>query len=73
MEYLLESLQDPKLTDQLKIEMIERNQRYEVDLTEKYYTAFRKKLEKLNIDKIMENEKSFCFFGEESMLDQSVE
>jgi hypothetical protein len=53
--------------------MLERNNRQDIDLTDKYYTALRKKLEKINIDKVMENEKSFCFFGEESMLDQSVD
>ena len=53
--------------------MLERNQRQDINLTEKYYIAFRKKLEKINIDKVMENEKSFCFFGEDSMLNQSID
>jgi len=34
----------------------------ELKNTKRHYDAFRKKVEKLNLDKIMDNEKSFCIF-----------
>ena len=35
----------------------------ELKNTKRHYDAFRKKVEKLNLDKIMDNEKSFSIFG----------
>jgi len=35
----------------------------ELKNTKRHYEAFRKKVQKLNIEKVMNNEKSFCIFG----------
>ena len=53
--------------------------RQEFLTTKRYYETFKRKVNKLNLESIMENEKSFCFFGadqegvDESRMDESID
>ena len=71
-EALLQAIQArKKLRDIEKIETDYEQMCQELKSTKKHYEAFRKKVQKLNLDKIMNNEKSFCIFDGPD-LDQSA-
>jgi hypothetical protein len=53
--------------------------RQELISTKRYYETFKRKVNKLNLESVMENEKSFCFFGadhqgvDDSRIDESLD
>ena len=47
--------------------------RKELNETKKYYHEFRKKVRNLDLEEIMQEEKSFCVFGAEDMDALKVE